>query len=138
MRQRFVLDSWASSPNTGGGARRFPCQTTPGAATGRPCGTLRLDDQHGRSHLDVGRAAGAPEAYKALDYIRSLSLRILAATDEAVLAAARNKIEHPISYADAFAVAAAQEHQATLVTGDPELLRLDGPVRIEMLSRNGS
>jgi len=84
----------------------------------------------------VGNAAGTPEAYRALDYIRSLSFRILAATDEAVLAAARNKIEHPISYADAFAVAAAQEHQATLVTGDPELLRLDGPVRIEMLSRN--
>jgi len=65
-------------------------------------------------------------------------LRILSATDEAVLAAAHNKIEPPISYADAFAVAAAQEHQATLVTGDPELLRLDGPVRIEMLSRNRS
>jgi len=36
------------------------------------------------------------------------------------LAAAHVKAHHPISYADAFAVALAQEMDASVVTGDPE------------------
>jgi predicted nucleic acid-binding protein len=86
----------------------------------------------------VGKSAGISKAWQALEYVRSLSLSVLSVSDEAVIAAARNKIEHPISYADAFAVAAARDLGARLVTGDPELLRLEGPVRIEMLSRDSS
>jgi predicted nucleic acid-binding protein len=43
---------------------------------------------------------------------------------------------YPISYADAFAVAAALQQNATLVTGDPELNKLQGRVSIEMLQRD--
>lgn len=43
--------------------------------------------------------------------------------DEAiVLAAARIKADHPMSFADAFAAALSVEADATLWTGDPELL----------------
>lgn len=42
-----------------------------------------------------------------------------------VLEAARVKSDHPMPYADAFAAATAAAHDATLWTGDPELL-LDG------------
>ena len=39
-----------------------------------------------------------------------------------VLEAARIKADHPMAYADAFAAATAAAHNATLWTGDPELL----------------
>lgn len=42
-----------------------------------------------------------------------------------ILAAARLKAGGKISYADAFCVATAQRHGATIFTGDPEILRLD-------------
>lgn len=42
-----------------------------------------------------------------------------------VVDAARIKADHPLAYADAFAAATAIARQATLWTGDPELL-LDG------------
>jgi predicted nucleic acid-binding protein len=42
-----------------------------------------------------------------------------------VLAAARVKARHAVSYADAFAVALAERLRRPLVTGDPEILALD-------------
>jgi hypothetical protein len=39
----------------------------------------------------------------------------------------------PISYADAFVVAAAQEQDATIVTGDPGFIAVQSQVRIEWL-----
>lgn len=44
------------------------------------------------------------------------------ASADLVLQAARIKSDHPLAYADAFAAATALSHQATLWTGDPELL----------------
>lgn len=44
------------------------------------------------------------------------------ASADLVLQAARIKSDHPLAYADAFAAATAVSHQATLWTGDPELL----------------
>lgn len=42
--------------------------------------------------------------------------------EETVLQAGRFKADHPMAYADAFAAATALAHDATLWTGDPELL----------------
>lgn len=44
-----------------------------------------------------------------------------------VLGAAEIKAGGRISYADCFAVATAERHQAPLLTGDPEILALDRP-----------
>jgi predicted nucleic acid-binding protein len=46
-------------------------------------------------------------------------------TPERVLAAARIRAEHPIAFADSFAAATAAARDATLFTGDPELLERD-------------
>jgi predicted nucleic acid-binding protein len=83
----------------------------------------------------VGKAKGHDEAWKTLDQIRALSLTVLPASDEAALAAVGFKIDYAISYADAFAAAAAEEHRATLVTGDPELEHLQDRIPIERLFR---
>lgn len=47
-----------------------------------------------------------------------------------VAAAAHIKAGGGLSYADAFCVATAQRHQATLYTGDPEILALEVPVEM--------
>jgi predicted nucleic acid-binding protein len=56
-------------------------------------------------------------------------LRAAVALDEVaperVLAAAHIKAEHPIAFADCFAAATAAARDATLLTGDPELLERD-------------
>ena len=70
------------------------------------------------------RRAGEDAASDALrDLRRCLTAEVPAA--ERVLRAARIKAAHPMSYADAFAAATAAANQATLWTGDPELL-VDG------------
>lgn len=47
-----------------------------------------------------------------------------------VIEAARIKAAHPLSFADAFAVATAVKHGATLVTGDPEFHSVEKLVSI--------
>ena len=49
------------------------------------------------------------------------------------LAAAHVKAHHAISYADAFAVALAQQMQATILTGDPEFGKIEHLVAVEWL-----
>jgi ribonuclease VapC len=83
----------------------------------------------------VGKLKGENEAFQTLTEIQPLALEVVSATDERVLAAAAVKIQHPISYADAFAAATATELDATLVTGDPELITLQEQFRIQPLSR---
>lgn len=48
-------------------------------------------------------------------------------TADRVLQAARIKADHPMAYADAFAAATAIAHNASLWTGDPELLIVGAP-----------
>ena len=60
----------------------------------------------------------------ALEVVRDLRLRIELdlPSEGRILTAAAIKSDHPMAYADAFAVATAVAHDATLLTGDPELL----------------
>ena len=53
--------------------------------------------------------------------------------EQRVLSAATIKAEYPMAYADAFAAATALAHQATLLTGDPELLLPSAPWAYEDL-----
>jgi len=86
----------------------------------------------------VGKVKGEAEAWETLQQMRQLPLTVLPATEEAVMAAVTFKIRHAISYADAFAAAATQDREATLLTGDPELLRLADQIRIERLRRESA
>ena len=80
---------------------------------------------------------GQKEADETLKSLYQLPITILPATDQIVLEAAALKMELAISYADAFAAAETQRLKATLVTGDPELVKLKGVIRIEKLKRRG-
>lgn len=80
------------------------------------------------------RERGVAAAHQVLQAIEQLPLTLLDATRARVLAAAHLKANYPISYADAFAVAAALELHAVIVTGDPEFKRVSHLVSIEWLS----
>jgi ribonuclease VapC len=52
---------------------------------------------------------------------------------EDIIAAARIKAAHPLSFADCFAVITAQHHKAAIVTGDPEFKTIEHLVTVEWL-----
>ena len=80
----------------------------------------------------VERRAGADRARR---IVRELRQRLVldVPTEARVLEAAHLKAGHAMAYADAFAVATAIAHGATLLTGDPEILGGDPSWPVEDL-----
>jgi predicted nucleic acid-binding protein len=74
----------------------------------------------GEIYYIIARKVGEEKADASIEDIYCLPISLIDATKERVLAAAHIKAQHAVSYADAFVVAAAVEHSATIVTGDPE------------------
>jgi ribonuclease VapC len=87
----------------------------------------------------VERERGLVAAQRALAAVDQLPIHIVPASRANALAAAHLKAAYPVAYADAFAAAAAQEHGATLVTGDPEfeVLARANVVKVWWLAREG-
>lgn len=81
------------------------------------------------------RRGGISKAQDALALIRQLPIEILPADEQAVFAAAHIKASHALSYADAFAVAAAMHVKAVLLTGDPEFKRVEHLIQVEWLAK---
>ena len=79
------------------------------------------------------REQGASAARRALAAIDQLPIKLIEADRRAALAAAHLKAHYPISYADAFAVALAQQMQAMILTGDPEFGKIKPLVTVEWL-----
>ena len=79
---------------------------------------------------NTGRKLGDDRAKEILDDIMLLPIQLAEVTMARVLAAAQIKTQYPISYADAFAVALAQELNATIVTGDPEFKQVKSIVTL--------
>lgn len=123
-----VLDSWA--------VLRLLEGTVPAAgrvqeilAEGRPIMSwINLGEVYYVTH----RAQGADEANAVIRDLRT-KLTLDPATEHRVLAAATIRADHRLAYADAFAAATAIEHDAVLLTGDPELLVLEATWRAEDL-----
>ncbi|CAN5158972.1 hypothetical protein BH20ACT22_BH20ACT22_04670 [soil metagenome] len=78
----------------------------------------------------VYRASGRSAAVDTVTDLRSRVTFDLASPAR-VLEAAAIKAVYPMAYADAFAIATAQAHDALLLTGDPEILAAAGGWAIE-------
>ena len=83
------------------------------------------------------RARGLIHAHRVLAAVDALPLTILSVTRTTVLAAAHMKARFPLSYADAFAVVAARDHNAVILTGAREFEPLvdAGMVVVDWLRR---
>ena len=132
----FVLDAWAILAFLQG---EEPASShVRKVIEGAQDGTARLFVSIvniGEVYYRVGKTRDPREADSVLTDLYLLPIEIISADDATVLAAARLKMTHVLSYADAFAAVTAQQKDATLLTGDPELLELKRTVRIERLRR---
>jgi len=81
----------------------------------------------------TGRKLSNDKAKEVLRDILLLPIQLAEVTMDRVLAAAQVKAQYPISYADAFAVALAQELNATIVTGDSEFKQVESIVKLSWL-----
>ena len=136
MNNRYLLDSWAllawlykEQP-----ASNRIRQLLDDAADGRNHLMLSVIN-FGEVYYIFGRERGANAAQKLAAAIKKLPIQILSVDEHRALTSARYKMNDAISHADAFAVAAAEELDAILLTGDPELFVLDGEIQIERLYR---
>lgn len=114
----FALDSWA--------VLRLLEGTEPAAARVEQ---LLHDDRPVMSWMNLGevysivrRDQGEGEAQEVVRDLRP-RLDLDLPSEQRILSAASIKADHAMAYADAFAAATAAAHDATLLTGDPELLR---------------
>jgi predicted nucleic acid-binding protein len=81
----------------------------------------------------VQRRFGEAKKLEVLMHIQRMGIEVLPVPNDLVFRAAELKARFPLSYADAFALASAIEHHATLVTGDPEFKKVEHLVGIEWL-----
>ena len=79
--------------------------------------TINLGEVYYRTCREDGQQAAESD----LAMLQKLPWEVISASHDLVWAAARLKGRFPISYADAFALACAEQHGADLVTDDPEL-----------------
>lgn len=83
------------------------------------------------------RKHGLSKAQDTLALIQEMPVEVLPADEQTVFAAAHIKANHPISYADAFVIVAAQQLDGIVMTGDPEFHDVTELAKIEWLkSRN--
>lgn len=119
-RPRYVLDAYALFAHFGhnpGGERVGEILA---AAQVGACELYLSEINLGELVCGIERALGKERTMETLTIVQQFPITRCAASWPRTLAAAHVKAHHPISYADAFAVALAQEMDASVVTGDPE------------------
>lgn len=97
--------------------------------TGTACAMLNVITM-GEIIYTVQRRFGLQFKLDVVMNISRLGIVILPATNDLVFRAAELKARFAMSYADTFAVASAIEHDATLVTGDPEFRQVEELVKV--------
>jgi ribonuclease VapC len=81
----------------------------------------------------LARAYGTPAADEKVAALLDLGISLEVVDWSLARAAAAFKRRGGISFADCFAAALAQLHEAPVVTGDPEFRRLEGEVRVRWM-----
>ena len=76
------------------------------------------------------RAFGDQKKIEVLAHIERLGFTVLPVPNNLVFHAAEYKAEHSISFADCFALAAAVDQKANIVTGDPEFRKVAHVVNV--------
>lgn len=132
----YLLDSFALLAYLNDEAGRVRVQEILALAEGRKCRVIMCLVNLGEVLYITERERGLAMAQSVLALAESLPLELLDATRDLVLDAAHIKAHHPLSYADAFAAAAALRENAVVVTGDPEFKSVEELIKIEWLGRN--
>ncbi len=129
----YVLDSFALLAwlQDEVGARRVD-QIFREAAAGETALYLSVVN-YGEVLYIVERRYGREKASEVMSIVDGLPLTVVNADRALTFAAAHIKASYPVSYADAFTVALAQQQGATILTSDPEFEAARELVSIEWL-----
>jgi len=131
----YLLDSFALLAYLNDEAGCTRVQEILALAEGRKCRVVMCLVNLGEVLYITERERGLAMAHSVLALAESLPLELLDASRDLVLDATHIKAHHPLSYADAFAAAAAVRENAVVVTGDPELKSVEELIKIEWLGR---
>jgi ribonuclease VapC len=80
----------------------------------------------------ISKRHGRERAADFLTRLPSLPIRLVLPDESGILAAAKVKASHAVSYCDAFAIALAQTSKASVITGDDEI-RKGGMVPVDWI-----
>ena len=131
--RRFVLDAWPVMEwlkDAGVVAERFDSLLAKGEA-----GEVELMISQitvGEIFYVTAKRYGMVEAEQLLALIEDWTVSIIEASEARVLAAARLKAAHSISYGDAFVAALSLESNAPVLTGDTDFLQLERAVGLQV------
>ena len=87
----------------------------------------------GEVYTTLARKHDSKAAEEFLTRLPSLPIRLVLPEEEDIIAAARLKSAHRLSYADAFAATLAIKENAAVITGDPEIREMGGVVTVEWI-----
>jgi len=131
----YLLDSFALLAYLNNEPGKARVQAILADAEKQQCQVLMCMVSLGEVLYQAERLRGFYAAQRTLALVESLPIGLLDAMRELVLDAAHIKANHPLSYADAFAVAAAQKQNAIILTGDPEFETVKSIVSVEWLPK---
>lgn len=102
-------------------------------AVGKQIPTLLNVINFGEILYTTQRRFGPQARMQVFIAVQQMGVTILPCPDSLVYKAAELKAGYAMSYADTFALASAIEHQACLVTGDPEFRQVEHLISIEWI-----
>jgi len=129
----YLLDSFALLAYLDGEAGKARVQELLALAASGKCQVLMSLINLGEVLYIVERERGLTSAQSVLALVESLPIELLEASRGQILDAAHVKAKHVLSYADAFAVAAAIQEKAIILTGDPEFKAVEELVNVEWI-----
>ena len=130
MKPKRVLDSFALLAYLQGERG----QEAVASALAEPGFALMNEINAGEVYYILAKARGRAQAdYFLGTILPQLPITIVGNSFDDVIAAARIKAEHPLAYADCFAVVTARKENARLLTGDPEFKSLASIITIEWI-----
>jgi len=132
---RYVLDSFALLAFLQGETGMMRVKAALSAAEQGVCRVSLSWINLGEVLYIIERGKGLRQAREVLARVQALPIEMLEVTSQAVFDAAHIKATHALSYADAFAVAAALRQKATILTGDPEFETVEQIVNVEWLAK---
>ena len=129
----YLLDSFALLAYLNDEPGKTRVQELLSLAEDRKCRLVMCLVNLGEVLYIAERERGLPLAQSILALVESLPMELLDASRDLVLDAAHVKAHHALSYADAFAVAAAMREGAIVLTGDPEFETVEDLIKVEWL-----
>lgn len=133
-RKVVVLDSWAMIAYLDGEPVAQRVRQVLRRARRQQIVALFSLISYGECLYIVEREHGLQQAQRAAGIIDQLPLRVMPVDRSLVFGAAHVKAHHAVSYADAFVVALARQHTASVMTGDPEFDTVASEIKIDWLS----